>query len=250
MNSLRRWIAYDWFKLIILLILLALLIFVTQNPITSSAGAETAGTGVPDATVTATSAAVAAAPATATQPAAPSATVAVPSATTAGATASPTAAPTATTVSATATTVSATATTVAATATAPAEPTATLAAQPSPTPSPEAGQPTPTPTPAAAQPATGSGTVDCSKAAPTRLAIGKQALVSANLYERSAAGLDKPVLQTNLPGQKLDIIGGPVCTPYGSGAYQWWNVKTSAGVTGWSAEASLDGKTYFLQPVP
>ena len=244
MNSLRRWIAYDWFKLIILLILLALLIFVPQAPITSPVAAGLVSTVAP------TSAAVAAAPGTATQPPAsspsgtvPAATVAVPAATVAptetlaGATASPTvAAPTATVVAATATT--------------PPEPTATLAAQPSPTPSPEAGQPTPTPTPAAAQPATSSGTVDCSKAAPTRLAIGKQALVSANLYERSAAGLDKPVLQTNLPGQKLDIIGGPVCTPYGSGAYQWWNVKTSAGVTGWSAEASLDGKTYFLQPVP
>ena len=80
--------------------------------------------------------------------------------------------------------------------------------------------------------------------------MGKQAQVAANLYERSAAGLDKPVLLTNLPGARLDVIGGPTCTPYGSGAYLWWNVKTAAGVTGWSAEASLDGKTYFLQPVP
>ena len=82
---------------------------------------------------------------------------------------------------------------------------------------------------------------DCSKALPSRLEVGKKANVAANLYLRKEPGIDQTILQTNLPGSLLDIIGGPVCIPYGAGVYRWWNVKTATGETGWSAEGSLGG---------
>ena len=41
MNSSRRWLSYDWFKLVILLILLALLLFIPRTPTTSSPAFET-----------------------------------------------------------------------------------------------------------------------------------------------------------------------------------------------------------------
>jgi len=96
-------------------------------------------------------------------------------------------------------------------------------------------------------PQTASG--NCSKALPTRLDVGKKARVIFNLYLRKEAGMDKAIILTSLPGNQLDLIGGPVCIPYGEGVYRWWNVKASAGERGWSAEGSLTGKDYFLEPV-
>lgn len=75
-------------------------------------------------------------------------------------------------------------------------------------------------------------------------------MVVANLNLRQDAGIDKPIIRVGLYNSKVEIIGGPVCTPYQNGAYLWWNVKTTDGVTGWSAEASLSKNFYFLQPVP
>ena len=72
----------------------------------------------------------------------------------------------------------------------------------------------------------------------------------ANLNLRENAGLDKQIIRVDFPNAKVEIIGGPVCTPYQEGAYLWWNVKSEDGVTGWSAEASLSKDFYFLQPIP
>jgi hypothetical protein len=46
----------------------------------------------------------------------------------------------------------------------------------------------------------------------------------------------------------VDIVAGPECVPHGDGAYLWWQVATADGHTGWSAEASLQGSFYFLEP--
>ncbi len=57
--------------------------------------------------------------------------------------------------------------------------------------------------------------------------------------------------EAQLPREaELDIVGGPVCIPYGEGVYRWWNVKTASGQAGWSSEGSLMGQQYFLEPLP
>ncbi len=206
MENMRRWINYDWFKLIVALILLVIFIVLLLRAPAPNA-----------VVVDSVSPTAAAAAATATEPVA------------AAPTASPTAPPP-------------TATAPQPTATVP-PPTAT--AQPE---APQAPSPTPTATPATQQPAPASG--DCSKALSTRLDVGKKAQVVFDLNLRAEAGMDKKITLTNLPGARLDIIGGPVCIPYGSGTYRWWNVKMTNGTTGWSAEGSLTGKRYFMEPVP
>jgi hypothetical protein len=205
MENLRRWINYDWFKLIVALILLVLLFVLWMQ--------------TPPQSVSEISAAP-----TETQP----------SELIFAATVSPTTAP-----------IPSAATPQPADTAVPA-PTEASPATPQPTTQPTL-QPTPTPTQPASSEQTASG--DCSKALPTRLSVGKQARVVYNLYMRKGAGMDQAILLTNLPGATLDIVGGPVCIPYGEGVYRWWNVNTTSGSTGWSAEASLTSKIYFMAPV-
>ncbi len=213
MENLRRWINYDWFKLIVALILLVIFIVLLLR---APAPNVVAGSGVS-----------APAAATATNPAAPSPTAPAPA--------------------------KATETTAASPAASPTTPPPTATAQPE---AAQAPSPTPTPTqspaaaPEAQQPAQTTASGDCSKALPTRLDVGKKAQVMYELNLRTEPGMDKKIALTNLPGARLDIIGGPVCVPYGSGTYRWWNVKMTNGTTGWSAEGSLTGKRYFMEPVP
>lgn len=207
MENLRRWIDYDWFKLIVALILIVLLFVLwMQRPPQSVSE-------------------ISAAPVT-TQP---SELIFV-------ATSSPTTAP----ILSAATPQPADTAVPAPTEPSPAMPQATTQPTPQPT-------LTSTPTLPASSEQTASG--DCSKAMPTRLSVGKQARVVYNLYVRKGAGMDQAILITNLPGATLDIVGGPVCIPYGEGVYRWWNVNTASGSTGWSAEASLTSKIYFMAPV-
>jgi len=220
MDNQRNTRIYDLFKLIVALILLALLIILLLN----FRGASIAknqnnleGQG---------NAAVQAPTATATEAAA----AALPEAT-----ASPTTAPAATT------TPAPTATTM---------PTATQPA-PSPTPTTAADTPTPTiaaesPTPTPAQ-ANASG--DCAAAIPSRLSVGMKARVISNLNFRSSPGIENNLLRVNPVGTQLEVISGPVCTPFGKGAYLWWEVRSADGATGWSAEGTLEGKSYFLEPM-
>jgi hypothetical protein len=118
-------------------------------------------------------------------------------------------------------------------------PTPTVAPTATPQTSPE---PTKTPTPAQA-------TVSCPLALPPRLKVGDTARVVANLNMRSTAGIGNNLILTNPVGTQLTILGGPVCEPYQGGAYLWWQVKLSDGQAGWSAEGSITGKFYFLEPV-
>jgi hypothetical protein len=105
--------------------------------------------------------------------------------------------------------------------------------------------PAPTETPAAGS---GEAPTDCPLALPARLKVGDTARVTSNLNMRSAAGIGSSLILTNPRGTQLTIIGGPVCEPYQGRAYLWWQVQRSDGQTGWSAEGTLTGSLYFLEP--
>ena len=94
-----------------------------------------------------------------------------------------------------------------------------------------------------------SSDAGCPEAADTRLALGDMAKVMSNLNMRSAPELSNNIVQTNMAGTVLEIIGGPVCMPYQVGGYLWWEVMLDSGLSGWSAEAGADGSFYFLAPV-
>ncbi len=103
-------------------------------------------------------------------------------------------------------------------------------------------QPTPTPTPTATP-------FECPLALPSRISLGDQVEVLANLHFRSSPELGSDnLLVSHLPGASLDIVGGPECYPYEDGAYIWWQVENAQGEIGWSAEGELTGNTYFLRP--
>jgi hypothetical protein len=204
MDSQRRWIGYDTFKLIIAIILLIIfiLLLLQASPETSVApqnppAVAAANTNTPAPSLTATSAP--------TNTLAPSATLA-PSPTP-EATATP--APTATL-----------------------EPTATQAAKPT------------------ATPEAPSAAANCPVAQPSRLKAGMKVSVVSSLNFRAQGDINAELLHTNPPKTALEIVGGPVCQPVGTGAYLWWNVKQADGATGWSAEAPLNGAYYFLEPAP
>jgi hypothetical protein len=36
--------------------------------------------------------------------------------------------------------------------------------------------------------------------------------------------------------------------PYWTGAYLWWQIQLPDGNVGWSAEGSLHGSFYFMEP--
>ncbi len=114
---------------------------------------------------------------------------------------------------------------------------------PQPSPTSDVDLVTPSP-PEAAQ-----GNVDCPLAAPTRLKAGIRARVTAPLHLRSAPEISSNLIVTNPAGTELEIIGGPVCSPYEGGAHLWWEARLADGRTGWSAEASAKGETYLLEPV-
>jgi hypothetical protein len=99
-------------------------------------------------------------------------------------------------------------------------------------------------------PAAGGASGECIAPAQTRLVIGKSARVMMNLNLRDSPGIGTSTLRTNSTGTILEVLQGPTCIPYKNSAYQWWQVKSPDGVTGWSAEATLNGSAYFLEPVP
>lgn len=91
---------------------------------------------------------------------------------------------------------------------------------------------------------------NCSLAIPSRLTVGMRAEVISYVYLRTDPGTNKPIQITLLPGNLLDVIGGPVCLPYNNGMHRWWNVRLANGIIGWSAEGPLRGTEYFLSPLP
>jgi len=84
----------------------------------------------------------------------------------------------------------------------------------------------------------------------SRLQNGINATILRRLNFRSSPGIADNWLQTNLPGTKVEVIGGPECLPHFAGAYVWWQIKLPDGQTGWSAESSQFGAFYFMEPIP
>jgi hypothetical protein len=82
------------------------------------------------------------------------------------------------------------------------------------------------------------------------LQAGTNATILRRLNFRSSPGIRDNWLLTNIPGTEVEIIGGPECIPYWTGAYLWWQIKLADGRTGWSAEGSLHGSFYFMEPIP
>jgi hypothetical protein len=82
------------------------------------------------------------------------------------------------------------------------------------------------------------------------LQVGTNATILRRLNFRSSPGIRDNWLLTNIPGTQVEIIGGPECVPYWTGAYMWWQIRLPDGRTGWSAEGSLHGSFYFMEPAP
>jgi hypothetical protein len=82
----------------------------------------------------------------------------------------------------------------------------------------------------------------------SRLQVGTNAIIVRRLNFRSSAGIRDNWLLTNIPGTRVEIIGGPECVPYWTGAYTWWQIRLADGRVGWSAEGSLHGSFYFMEP--
>ncbi|HET6823762.1 MAG TPA: SH3 domain-containing protein [Anaerolineales bacterium] len=100
-----------------------------------------------------------------------------------------------------------------------------------------------------ATPASG-GESSCNTSVPSRLSVGQQARVILRLNMRSEASISAAIVQTNPANTQVEIIGGPVCTPVGNGAYLWWQIRLPDGAEGWSAESQLNQPGYFLEPIP
>ena len=89
----------------------------------------------------------------------------------------------------------------------------------------------------------------CAAIARSRLSVGMTATILRRLNFRSSAGIHNNWILTNRPNTKVEIVGGPVCTSYRpGGAYLWWQIKLPDGRIGWSAEASMFGSFYFIEP--
>jgi hypothetical protein len=153
------------------------------------------------------------------------------------------------------------ATAPAATPTSQPVPTETQAPAPTPTVEPTAAPteaPTVVPTTAHTAEPTTAPTVAPTAASPTscqapaaaRLVVGQSATIRSNLNMRSEPLIGNNILQTNPTGMVLKVLDGPVCVPHQGSAYLWWQLETPDGKTGWSAEATLNGSFYFLEPVP
>jgi hypothetical protein len=50
-------------------------------------------------------------------------------------------------------------------------------------------------------------------------------------------------------GTILEVMGGPVCQPFLSGANVWWKVRLQNGIEGYAAEGSAISDTYYLEAV-
>jgi hypothetical protein len=83
----------------------------------------------------------------------------------------------------------------------------------------------------------------------SRLQPGMKATILRRLNFRSSPGIQDNWLRTNIPGTQVEVMGGPECIPHISGAYVWWQIKLPDGKTGWSAEGSIHGTFYFMEPI-
>ena len=83
----------------------------------------------------------------------------------------------------------------------------------------------------------------------SRLQVGMNAMILRRLNFRSSPGIQDNWLLTNIPGTKVQLVGGPECIPHFIGAYLWWQIELPGGRIGWPAEGSVLGAFYFMEPV-
>jgi hypothetical protein len=85
---------------------------------------------------------------------------------------------------------------------------------------------------------------DCSGVVAPRLTVGQHARVSFTngqaLNVRDAANGSR--INSIPEGTEFDVLTGPTC----AGDHNWYQIRTTAGLVGWSAEG--DGDTYFVEP--
>ena len=131
----------------------------------------------------------------------------------------------------------------------PTSPPPAATASPSPAPSAlRAPSPTATATVEATPTATTSATACQAAASRSRLRVGTNATILRRLNFRSSPGIRDNWILTNIPGTRVEVIGGPECVPYWTGSYLWWQIQLPDGRTVWSAEGSLQGSFYFMEP--
>ncbi len=126
------------------------------------------------------------------------------------------------------------------------EPTSTPTAVPIPSETPTAA-PSPTLVPTAT-PAAAPTWQPCPATYPSRLYVGDTVMVSTNPplanRLRKSPNTGSKILGMIQPGEKAQVIGGPVC----SNEWIWWQVTSlSSGLTGWTAEGDRDN--YWLIPM-
>jgi hypothetical protein len=103
--------------------------------------------------------------------------------------------------------------------------------------------------PVAEEPAATTNIVDCPGAAEARLAGGQPAEVVRDVNFRASPGVADNWIGGFTIGDQVSVMGETACTPYGNGAYLWWQVERVDGKTGWIAEAAANSPNYFLAPV-
>jgi hypothetical protein len=91
--------------------------------------------------------------------------------------------------------------------------------------------------------------VDCPGAADPRLSGGKNAEVLRDVNFRSSPSVGENWIGGFAVGDQVAVMGETSCTPYGNGAYLWWQVERADGTQGWIAEAAANSPNYFLAPV-
>lgn len=111
-------------------------------------------------------------------------------------------------------------------------------------------QPSPTSTPdVSLATATHTATNTCNTKVEPKLTVGKQARVLINLNMHTHPEMVDNVFNATPAGEVVDVLDGPICSPYLGGAYWWWQIRNSRGVTGWSVEATINGAVNFLAPL-
>jgi hypothetical protein len=88
----------------------------------------------------------------------------------------------------------------------------------------------------------------CEGAAPSRLYVGDTAYVSFDPPTpnrvRQQPNTSAEVIGVIQPGEKVELIGGPMC----SNQWNWWQVRSlTSGLTGWTVEGDRSG--YWLVPL-
>ncbi|PKO19155.1 MAG: hypothetical protein CVU39_00980 [Chloroflexi bacterium HGW-Chloroflexi-10] len=92
--------------------------------------------------------------------------------------------------------------------------------------------------------------VTCPASMPSRISVGNRVRLTSNLNLRTAGSLNASLILTNPANTMLTIIDGPLCEELSGGAYLWWMVQMADDTQGWSVEATLDGSTYYMEPLP